>query len=113
MVLKADVLAAALDSVAAKDPKPRPMLALTPRGKPLTQSRVRELVAGEGVILLCGRFEGFDESKASKAARRADELHRRQYQLASRRAGPGRRRPKAPRPAAEVVAIDNLRRAAK
>ena len=61
MVLKADVLAAALDSVAAKDPKPRPMLALTPRGKPLTQSRVRELVAGEGVILLCGRFEGFDE----------------------------------------------------
>ena len=58
MALKADVLAAALDSVAAKDPKPRPMLALTPRGKPLTQSRVRELVAGEGVILLCGRFEG-------------------------------------------------------
>jgi tRNA (guanine37-N1)-methyltransferase len=37
------------------------MLALTPRGAPLTQSRVRELAAGEGVILLCGRFEGFDE----------------------------------------------------
>ena len=57
MVLKPDVLAAAVDSVADG----RPMLALTPRGKPLTQQRVRELAAGEGVILLCGRFEGFDE----------------------------------------------------
>src|SRR3569833_510758 len=57
MVLRPDVLAAAIDSVADG----RPMLALTPRGTPLTQSRVRELAAGEGVILLCGRFEGFDE----------------------------------------------------
>jgi tRNA (guanine37-N1)-methyltransferase len=57
MVLRADVLAAALDSVAAG----RPMLALTPRGTPLTQARVRELAAGDGVVLLCGRFEGFDE----------------------------------------------------
>src|SRR5918998_6892481 len=57
MVLRPDVLAAALDSVADG----RPMLALTPRGKPLTQKRVRELAAGEGVILLSGRFEGFDE----------------------------------------------------
>src|SRR5689334_23702168 len=57
MVLKPDVLAAALDSVADG----RPMLALTPRGAPLTQARVRELATGEGVILLCGRFEGFDE----------------------------------------------------
>ncbi|MES2303188.1 MAG: tRNA (guanosine(37)-N1)-methyltransferase TrmD [Pseudomonadota bacterium] len=39
----------------------RPVIALTPRGKPLTQGRVRELAAGPGVILLCGRFEGFDE----------------------------------------------------
>ena len=38
-----------------------PVLALTPRGKPLTQARVRELAAGPGVIVLCGRFEGFDE----------------------------------------------------
>src|SRR5262245_5751833 len=53
MVLKPDVLAAALDSVADG----RPMLALTPRGAPLTQARVRELAAGEGVILLSGRFE--------------------------------------------------------
>ena len=57
MVLKPDVLAAAVDSVADG----RPILALTPRGKPLTQQRVRELAAGEGVILLCGRFEGLDE----------------------------------------------------
>ena len=57
MVLRCDVLAAALDAVADS----RPMLALTPRGKPLTQARVRDLAAGEGAILLCGRFEGFDE----------------------------------------------------
>src|ERR687892_2503179 len=57
MVLRPDVLAAALDSVADG----RPMLALTPRGVPLTQARVRELAAGPGAILLCGRFEGFDE----------------------------------------------------
>src|SRR5881628_2248453 len=57
MVLRPDVLAAALDSVADG----RPMLALTPRGVPLTQGRVRELAAGAGLILLSGRFEGFDE----------------------------------------------------
>src|SRR5215212_8906308 len=57
MVLRPDVVAAALDSVADG----RPMLALTPRGAPLTQGRVRELATGEGVILLSGRFEGFDE----------------------------------------------------
>jgi tRNA (guanine37-N1)-methyltransferase len=57
MVFRPDVLAAALDSVADG----RPMLALTPRGKPLTQARVRDLAAGEGVVLLSGRFEGFDE----------------------------------------------------
>jgi tRNA (guanine37-N1)-methyltransferase len=57
MVLKADVLAAAIDAVADG----RPVLAMTPRGKPLTQSRVRALAAGPGAILLCGRFEGFDE----------------------------------------------------
>ena len=57
MVLKPDVLAAALDSVADG----RPMLALTPRGTPLSQARVRQISAGEGVVLVCGRFEGFDE----------------------------------------------------
>ena len=60
MVLRVDVLAKAIDHArqAAAD---RPVIALTPRGKPLTQARVRELAAGPGVILLCGRFEGFDE----------------------------------------------------
>jgi tRNA (guanine37-N1)-methyltransferase len=57
MVLRPDVLAAAIDRVADG----RPLLALTPRGRPLSQPRVRELAAGEGIILLCGRFEGFDE----------------------------------------------------
>ncbi len=57
MVLRADVLAAAIDN-AADD---RPILAMTPRGKPLTQPRVRKLAAGPGVVVLCGRFEGFDE----------------------------------------------------
>src|SRR5215210_6265974 len=57
MVLRPDVLAAALDSVSDD----RPMLALTPRGNPLTQARVSDLAAGPGAILLCGRFEGFDE----------------------------------------------------
>ncbi len=57
MVLRADVLAAALDAVADG----RPMLAMTPRGAPLTQARVRDLAMGEGAIILCGRFEGFDE----------------------------------------------------
>src|SRR5678816_548190 len=55
MVLKPDVLAAAVDRVADG----RPILALTPRGAPLSQQRVRELAAGEGVILLCVRFGGF------------------------------------------------------
>ncbi len=57
MVLRADVLAAAIDGVADG----RPILAMTPRGAPLTQARVRKLAAGEGAIILCGRFEGFDE----------------------------------------------------
>jgi len=57
MVLRADVVASALDSVTDG----RPILAMTPRGAPLTQARVRDLAAGSGAIVLCGRFEGFDE----------------------------------------------------
>ena len=60
MVLRADVLAAAIDHARAAQPN-CPVLAMTPRGAPLTQARVRELSAGPGVIILCGRFEGFDE----------------------------------------------------
>ncbi|WP_394728040.1 tRNA (guanosine(37)-N1)-methyltransferase TrmD [Altererythrobacter sp. GH1-8] len=93
MVLKADVMAAALDSVANKPshlqggglgggqapsdreqklPRPQtpfpegvgasvPILAMTPRGKPITQERIREIASGPGVTIICGRFEGFDE----------------------------------------------------
>lgn len=57
MVLRADVVAAALDATRTNTP----ILALTPRGAPLTQAKVRSLAAGPGVTLLCGRFEGFDE----------------------------------------------------
>ena len=57
MVLKPDVLASALDSAADS----RPVLAMTPRGKPITQARIREIAAGPGVTFVCGRFEGFDE----------------------------------------------------
>ena len=61
MVMRADVAAAAIDAARAGEPAPRPAIYLSPRGKPLTQSRVRELAAGPGVLLLCGRFEGLDE----------------------------------------------------
>jgi tRNA (guanine37-N1)-methyltransferase len=57
MVLRCDVLAAAVDAEADG----RPILAMTPRGAPLTQARVRDLAVGAGAIILCGRFEGFDE----------------------------------------------------
>ena len=57
MVMRADVLAAAVDSVGAGVP----LLAMTPRGRPLTQARVRAIAAGPGVAVLCGRFEGIDE----------------------------------------------------
>ncbi|MEM9086964.1 MAG: tRNA (guanosine(37)-N1)-methyltransferase TrmD [Pseudomonadota bacterium] len=91
MVLKADVLGAALNSVLESQatrslhPSTRivtrsdnpggrvegaggpaaqheiPILAMTPRGKPITQERIREIASGPGLTLICGRFEGFDE----------------------------------------------------
>ena len=57
MVLRPDVVAAAIASVADD----RPLLVLTPRGAPLSQSRVRALAQGPGVIILCGRYEGIDQ----------------------------------------------------
>jgi tRNA (guanine37-N1)-methyltransferase len=60
MVLRVDVLAKAVDAVRERQPA-APVLAMSPRGRPLRQARVRELAAGPGVTLLCGRFEGFDE----------------------------------------------------
>jgi tRNA (guanine37-N1)-methyltransferase len=59
MVLRADVLAAAID--AADIAADRPRLLMSPRGRPLTQSRVMELAAGPGPLIVCGRFEGIDQ----------------------------------------------------
>ena len=60
MVLRADVLARAVDHALEVHPA-LPVLAMTPRGKPITQARVRALADGPGLTILCGRFEGFDE----------------------------------------------------
>ncbi|MEO6380112.1 MAG: tRNA (guanosine(37)-N1)-methyltransferase TrmD, partial [Caulobacteraceae bacterium] len=57
-VLKADVIAAALDSVETAG---RPLLYMSARGKPLTQARVKEWSTGPGLVILCGRFEGVDQ----------------------------------------------------
>jgi tRNA (guanine37-N1)-methyltransferase len=69
MVMKPDVLARALD--AARDPS-RPLLLTSPRGAPLTQTRVAALAAGPGVIVICGRYEGIDERLID--ARRLEEV---------------------------------------
>jgi len=63
MVMKADVLAKALDSLALDSipPDPRPRLLMSARGAPLTQARVAQLAKGDGAVILCGRFEGVDE----------------------------------------------------
>jgi tRNA (guanine37-N1)-methyltransferase len=58
MVLRPDVLARAIDSIADDG---RPRLLMSPRGRPLTQARVRELVNGNGAVIVCGRFEGVDQ----------------------------------------------------
>ena len=68
MVMKADVLARAIDAAGAD----RPRLMMSPRGAPLTQRRVAELAAGPGAIILCGRFEGVDERVI--AARSLEEV---------------------------------------
>jgi tRNA (guanine37-N1)-methyltransferase len=60
MVMKADVLARALDAASPPDDT-RPRLYMTPRGMPLTQARVATLSRGPGAVILCGRFEGIDE----------------------------------------------------
>jgi tRNA (guanine37-N1)-methyltransferase len=59
MVLRADILAAAIDAASVAPNRPR--LLMSPRGRPLTQSRVVELAAGPGPLIVCGRFEGIDQ----------------------------------------------------
>jgi tRNA (guanine37-N1)-methyltransferase len=71
MVMRADVLAAAIDAASSED-DPRPRLLMSPRGLPLTQQRVRDLAAGPGAVILCARFEGVDERII--AARNLEEV---------------------------------------
>ncbi|MGN6102522.1 MAG: tRNA (guanosine(37)-N1)-methyltransferase TrmD [Devosia sp.] len=79
MVLKPDILAAAIDAVSPAD-DPRPRLLMSPRGKPLTQARARALAAGPGAIIVCGRFEGVDERVIE--ARALEEISIGDYVLA-------------------------------
>jgi tRNA (guanine37-N1)-methyltransferase len=73
MVLRADVVAAAVDHAArGSDRADWPVIYLSPRGRPFTQGRARALSAGRGVTLLCGRFEGVDERVL--AARAIEEV---------------------------------------
>jgi tRNA (guanine37-N1)-methyltransferase len=74
MVLRADVLADAIDAadIAPDRPKNRPRLLMSPRGRPLTQSRIVELAAGPGPLIVCGRFEGVDQRVID--ARRLEEV---------------------------------------
>ena len=79
LVLKPDVLAAAIDAVSHQN-DPRPRLLMSPRGKPLTQARARALAAGPGAVIVCGRFEGVDERVIE--ARNLEEISIGDYVLA-------------------------------
>ena len=68
MVLKPDILAKAID----ESPHQGPRLLMSPRGKPLTQAKVRDLASGPGCLIVCGRFEGVDERVIS--ARQLEEV---------------------------------------
>lgn len=71
MVMRADVACAAIDAARASNPNV-PAIYLSPRGSPLSQSRVRQLASGPGVLLLCGRFEGLDQRAIE--ARQLEEI---------------------------------------
>lgn len=60
MVLRADILASAIDTISPDD-DPRPRLLMSPRGTPLTQKMAHELARGPGAVIVCGRFEGVDQ----------------------------------------------------
>jgi tRNA (guanine37-N1)-methyltransferase len=66
MVMKADVLARALDAASSPDDT-RPRLLMTPRGMPLTQARVATLSRGPGAVILCGRFEASTSASSRRA----------------------------------------------
>jgi tRNA (guanine37-N1)-methyltransferase len=77
MVMRADVVARALDAVGEPDGRPR--LLMSPRGKPLTQARVAALARGSGAVILCGRFEGVDQRVVE--GRRLEEVSLGDYVL--------------------------------
>jgi tRNA (guanine37-N1)-methyltransferase len=79
MVLKPDILARAIDTVSPEGDA-RPRLLMSPRGKPLTQARARELAAGPGAVIVCGRFEGIDQRVIE--ARQLEEVSIGDYVLA-------------------------------
>lgn len=79
MVLKPDILASALDATAPEN-DPRPKLLMSPRGKPLTQQKARELAQGPGAVIVCGRFEGIDQRVID--ARNLEEISIGDYVLA-------------------------------
>lgn len=79
MVLKPDILAAAIDAV-SPEADPRPRLLMSPRGRPLTQARAHELAAGPGAVIVCGRFEGIDQRAID--ARGLEEISIGDYVLA-------------------------------
>lgn len=79
MVLKADVLARAIDDVSPQG-DPRPRILMSPRGKPLTQQRARQLALGPGAVIVCGRFEGVDQRVID--ARALEEISIGDYVLA-------------------------------
>jgi tRNA (guanine37-N1)-methyltransferase len=79
LVLKPDILARAIDSVSPPD-DPRPRILMSPRGRPLTQAKVRELAAGPGAVIVCGRFEGVDQRVIE--ARALEEISIGDYVLA-------------------------------
>src|SRR3954465_4350942 len=80
MVLRADVLAAAIDSAGVAPDRPK--LLMSPRGQPLAQSRVMELAAGPGPFIVCGRFEGVDQRVIE--ARGLEEISVGDYVLSGR-----------------------------
>ncbi|AKR57328.1 tRNA (Guanine37-N1) -methyltransferase [Devosia sp. H5989] len=79
MVLKPDILAAAIDAIAPAGDL-RPKILMSPRGKPLTQARARELALGPGAVIVCGRFEGVDQRVIE--ARALEEISIGDYVLA-------------------------------
>ncbi len=78
-MLKPDILAAAIDAVSDAG-EARPRLLMSPRGAPLTQARARQLAAGPGAVIVCGRFEGVDQRVIE--ARNLEEISIGDYVLA-------------------------------